>query len=269
MSDDLRSEYDTRYRGGYRGHLEGYEVARWEALRHFFKAGPGREEGRVSKVLDYGAGSGLFAPLWENLFPNAEISFCDISSVARDRFLEAHRSATYRVIEDGQAPFDDNTYDLVISIEVMEHVEKLLPYLCDVFRVLKPNGTFVWTTPCANLLSIEQIYAFLTSQRERSATGELRWKWEDVSHLRRMKSRDTARALMAVGFGCPVFRYRAHLFSFWATRGLKQLSEKRKERLMTLDYRWFRHLPNGASMIGKAIKPNVAGERGTFFRGEK
>ncbi len=265
MSDALKKEYDFRYQEGYRSTLEGYEVARWEALQHFFTKGPGKDARRASKILDYGAGSGLFAPLWKMLFPDAEISLCDISNVARDCYLRNNEGTSiYGVVEEGQAPFKDNTFDLVISIEVMEHVEKLRAYLSNIFRLLKPEGSFVWTTPCANLLSVEQIYASLTHQKERSATGELRWKWEDTGHLRRLTSREAAKALQATGFGHPIFRYRAHLFSFWASRGLKLLSERERERLMMLDYRLFRNLPNGASMIGKVTKPNGRSTQGSF-----
>ena len=130
-------------------------------------------------------------------------------------------------------------------------MEELSSFLSEIFRILKPGGSFVWTTPCANSLSVEHLYALMTRQQESSATGERRWKWEDSGHLRRLKSREAAEALERTGFERPVFRYRAHLFSFWATRGLKFLSEKGGAG-DDLDYRWLRALPNEASMIGKA-----------------
>jgi ubiquinone/menaquinone biosynthesis C-methylase UbiE len=255
MNDEFKKEYDSRYLGDYRSQLQGYEIARWDALQHFFSKGPGRTIRSISKVLDYGAGSGLFAPLWKKLFPQAEIMLCDISTVARDLYLKKEEGEKlYGIIEDGRAPFEDNTFDLVISIEVMEHVEKLSLYLTEIFRILKPKGAFVWTTPCSNSFSIEHIYALLNRQIEKSSSGELRWQWEDKGHLRRLKSHEVAKALEMAGFRNPIFRYRAHLFSFWATRGLKMLPERTREQLMILDYRWFRNIPNGASMIGMATK---------------
>lgn len=255
MSHDFKKEYDRRYLESYRNSIEGYEVARWEALQHFFTKGPGKTKNKKLRVLDYGAGSGLFVPLWRTLFPEAEISLCDISTVARERYRKKiDGEEVYGIIEKNKAPFANDAFDLVISIEVMEHVEKLETYLSEIKRILKPEGSFIWTTPCGNLLSIEQIYAFFAKKEERSSTGERRWKWEDTGHLRRLKSREAAEALEKAGFSKPVFRYRAHMFSFWATRGLKYLSEKERERVMTLDYRWFRMLPNGASMIGMATK---------------
>jgi SAM-dependent methyltransferase len=261
MNCELKKEYDRRYMERYRDSLEGYEVARWAALDHFFTRGPGRADKGAAKFLDYGAGSGLFVPLWSTLFPKAEICLCDISTVARDRYMRKGKGF-YGIISEGHAPFANNSFDLVVSIEVMEHVEKLAPFLSEIYRVLKPGGSFVWTTPCANLLSIEKIYACITRQEEKSATGELRWKWEDSGHLRRLTSREAAKALRKSGFRKPTFRYRAHLFSFWATRGLKRLSEWKREQTMSLDYRLFRILPNGASMIGRAQKPDSKAKNG-------
>ena len=61
---------------------------------------------------------------------------------------------------------------------------------------------------------------------------------------------------MNVGFESPDYRFRSHFLSFICTyfppkRRFKSL----RTRLMKLDYNLFRKIPNGASMIGAAIKP--------------
>ena len=49
---------------------------------------------------------------------------------------------------DGKTmPFDDNNFDCAIATEVLEHVPDTLHYLSEIHRVLKPNGTFFFTTP--------------------------------------------------------------------------------------------------------------------------
>ena len=53
MNEELKNEYDRRYRADYRSILQGYEVARWEALEHFFRRGPGRVALGASRFLDY------------------------------------------------------------------------------------------------------------------------------------------------------------------------------------------------------------------------
>ncbi len=44
-------------------------------------------------------------------------------------------------------PFEDASFDLVYSIEVIEHVESHHRFIAEAARVLKPGGWFVLTTP--------------------------------------------------------------------------------------------------------------------------
>jgi len=43
--------------------------------------------------------------------------------------------------------FDDHTFDGVVSVEVLEHVEEDDAFVANVARVLKPGGFFLMTTP--------------------------------------------------------------------------------------------------------------------------
>ena len=44
-------------------------------------------------------------------------------------------------------PFEDNVFDVIISSEVIEHVTDTYKAMRELFRVLKPGGTMVLTTP--------------------------------------------------------------------------------------------------------------------------
>ncbi|GIK40758.1 MAG: hypothetical protein BroJett011_45910 [Chloroflexota bacterium] len=255
MMGGLQELYNQRYTGDYREYLGGYEIARWAALAHFIPHIVAINTAKT--VLDYGAGNGLHVALWERLFPEASLHFCDISSVARDKFrLKYPKHAdTYRLVHDNQANFADNSFDTVVSVEVMEHVEDLPAYLQDIYRLLKPGGWFVWTTPCANKFSIEHVASYLTGKIEKTNEGYRRWQWEDPTHLRRLKSREIKALLEKIGYSEILFRFRAHLFSYVCTYWLPpDRFSAQKDKLMTWDYRLFRRLPNGASMLGSARK---------------
>lgn len=253
---ELGPLYDDLYARGYRSCLAGYELARWEALRHFLlrvtRAGAAR------RVLDYGAGSGAFVPLWQAVFPRAEFAFCDVSAVALEKLQSAYPEyrGRCRLVRGGRAEMEAESADVIISVEVLEHVEDLAGYAADIYRLLTPGGVFVWTTPCANPLSIEHLYNRLTRQIDPTPEGYRRWRWEDPTHLRRLTSGEAAVLLRRAGFTSVGFRYRAHLFSFVCTHTpARRLAAPVKDYLMRLDYGLFRRLPNGASMLGWARRP--------------
>jgi ubiquinone/menaquinone biosynthesis C-methylase UbiE len=251
---ETSSVYDQRYAGDYREHLSGYEIARWKAVRHFVTHVV--KPGEPGKVLDYGAGTGLHVGLWEILFPEAELWFCDISPVAKQKFGEKHprHADRYLIIGEDSGGLRDESFDVVTSIEVMEHVDDLNAYLRDIHRLLKPGGTFIWTTPCGNRFSIEHVFSLLTGKIERTPEGYRRWKWEDPTHVRRLKSAEADARLRENGFSDVCFRFRSHFFSFVCTYVPTRLFTDTRNKLMTLDYSLFRRLPNGASMVAAARK---------------
>ncbi len=246
--------YNERYYGDYREHLSGYEIARWKALEHFITHVLKLKSSE--EVLDYGAGSGLYVNLWEKVFPKAVLNFCDISPVAIEKLIAKYPRHTERcsLMSNDIANLGDNTFDVIVSVEVMEHVDNLALYLQDIYKLLKPGGYFIWTTPCANSLSIEHIYSLLTGKIERTSEGFRKWTWEDPTHLRRLKSIEIKRLLKQHGFSDVYFRFRSHFFSFFCTYLPTNRAQKLRDKLMTLDYSLFRNLPNGASMIGGAKK---------------
>lgn len=46
-------------------------------------------------------------------------------------------------------PFDGNSFDCVISFQVIEHIERDMDFVAEVNRVLRPGGRFIVTTPNA------------------------------------------------------------------------------------------------------------------------
>lgn len=250
----LREVYEERYAGDYRQELEGYEVARWKALEHYLLNVAKVSDAKL--VLDYGAGAGLHVDLWRQAFPQADLYGCDISSTAGEKCVAKypHLTGRYRRIDNDRVDFPDEMFDVILSIEVMEHVEDLEAYLREIYRLLKPGGKFIWTTPCGNFGSIDHLYSVLAGKTESARDDTRRFTWEDPTHLRRLKSGQARRFIQNAGFREAFFRYRAHLFSFLCTYVIRSRPYRLRHWLMTLDYRLFRLLPNASSMIGCATK---------------
>lgn len=250
-----KHNYEEYHLSNLRSNLNGFEIARWSALTHFVNHY--LSDKIPNTILDYGAGTGLHIDLWEKLFPTSNLYLCDISKAGKKKCLQDYPQYQnrYELVKNGRAEFENGKFDLITSVEVMEHVDNLDTYLMDIKRLLKPGGIFIWTTPCGNDYSIEHIYSHFTNQIVNTFEGYRKWAWEDPTHIRRLKSKEIEYKLSKVGFSDIQFRYRSHFFSFICTyMPPKKMFQNTRNQLMKLDYTLFRRFQNGASMIGFALK---------------
>jgi 2-polyprenyl-3-methyl-5-hydroxy-6-metoxy-1,4-benzoquinol methylase len=109
-------------------------------------------EQRGARVLDVGAGEGYFAQLARDR--GCEVEACDyqpqLFKVPGVRF---HKADLNEAI-----PLPDESFDCVVSIEVLEHVENHTRFMQELVRVTRKGGTIILTTP--NVLSIPSRWHF-------------------------------------------------------------------------------------------------------------
>jgi len=108
-----------------------------------------------SKVLDVGCGEGrhIFGSLHEYtdvycIGLDHDIHSLDRCKEGLEFFKELDSGAT--VFLQGSVyklPFEDNSFDLVICSEVLEHLEDYHAAIDEIYRVLKPEGTFLPSVP--------------------------------------------------------------------------------------------------------------------------
>jgi len=92
-----------------------------------------------AKVLDVGCGNGGIA----NAFADqAGIWGVDIEDKRRDGF-----PTNFSVVDSELLPFEGDTFDLVVSHHVIEHVEDQELHLSELHRVLRPDGLAYLATP--------------------------------------------------------------------------------------------------------------------------
>ena len=103
--------------------------------------------------------------------------------------LQSSCPAKFLSFDGRRAPFADSSFDLVFSFHVLEHVLDLPETLDDITRLVARNGRLCLVLPCGNDGSFEHAMAERTQGIVSSSTGELRFRFEDEAHLRRLKSR--------------------------------------------------------------------------------
>jgi SAM-dependent methyltransferase len=81
-------------------------------------------------------------------FPSSYQSIIDDPSVTWETLDRSPKPGlTYVATSDYDFPIADETYDVVLSGQVLEHVPKMWIWICEVARVCKPGGIVVTISP--------------------------------------------------------------------------------------------------------------------------
>jgi ubiquinone/menaquinone biosynthesis C-methylase UbiE len=117
------------------------------------------------RILEIACGRGGFS----RLLGSREASVCgaDFSAsavaIAKERLLGHPALAgrvTYVQADAQNMPFEENSFDIVISCETIEHVPDPRAAVREMYRVCKPGGTLYLTTPnYLNFMGLYLIYA--------------------------------------------------------------------------------------------------------------
>ncbi|MEQ8665497.1 MAG: class I SAM-dependent methyltransferase [Rhodospirillales bacterium] len=97
-------------------------------------------------VLDIGCGLGGLAMMLVREFDCGQVTAIDIESdlIARARSAVAAAGLQNRVaarcIEPGKLPFDDASFDIAVTKDVVCHVENKAAIFAEIRRILKPGG---------------------------------------------------------------------------------------------------------------------------------
>jgi SAM-dependent methyltransferase len=252
---DQKGFYDARYdTGNYMtGFTDLYEACRVITVRQELAELRAQSP---AKMLDYGCGEGRYIPLVQEVFPNAKITGCDVSASAVER-AAAQYPGTFLEMDDEHAPVADASADMVLSVEVLEHVADVRLAVSEIGRIVRPGGVALLTTPCANRWSLEWIFNRLRGGLQDTADGYGRFATDEPGHLRRLRSEDLRELLVEAGMTVDHFSFRAHFFTLLCAHPLVKriLPLRWRVRLSMIDWRLWRKRRNGATMLVVARKP--------------
>lgn len=109
----------------------------------------------TGRVLDVGAGSGELAKKMAAL--GYETAACDCMTLAQ---WMSHSGGDYTPCDLNEGlPYPDESFDYVVCLEVIEHMENPLAFCRELKRVLRQGGRLFISTP--NILSLRSRIKFL------------------------------------------------------------------------------------------------------------
>lgn len=142
------------------------------------------------QVLDVGTGTGRLAVEFAKLVPGVKVVGLDLSEVALQLAQENIPSGdvslrvSFKMGNAEDIPFEDDTFDLVISSNTLHLVKNPVRMFNEVHRVLKPQGRFLISDLRRSWLGVltEHIRACYTPQEVRDLLSQSRlrdWTIQD------------------------------------------------------------------------------------------
>jgi ubiquinone/menaquinone biosynthesis C-methylase UbiE len=129
------------------GHIRSY-VSNYQSGRRKYKIkviSRFLNDIRGESVLDIGIGSGFFTRLC--IQKGARVFSTDFA----DPIIEyhGHENPDFRLIQGNaeELPFRDSSFDLILALDVLEHLHMPLVFLRELNRVLKSGGRIILSTP--------------------------------------------------------------------------------------------------------------------------
>jgi len=124
---------------------------------------------KYNRLLEVGMGSGIFLP---ELAKHCDTLYaCDI----HNNFNHIHKLCEYHKIENynisnqdiKSTDFEDNYFDVIIAVSVLEYIHDLQDALGEIKRILKRDGILITITPMENKF-LEWIISLYTDKATKS-----------------------------------------------------------------------------------------------------
>jgi SAM-dependent methyltransferase len=172
----------------------------------------------AGEALDFGCGQGVMTGvLRQALGPGWKIYGSDISSVAVANARQRFPDCTFFTADD--PAFAGKRFDFLFTHHVLEHVAVLSDIAAAIDVRLKPRAAMLHILPCGNEGSLEHQVARLRRDGIDPKLGN-RFFFEDVGHLRRLRSNELEALFRPHGFRLTsaAFRNQYHGALDWMTQ---------------------------------------------------
>lgn len=122
----------------------------WEGRRQILRQSISQSK-KVLKILDIGCGTGETLTFLKNYLPKSQLFGIDSSSDAI-RYTKSRGHKNIQKVDAGKLPFKKDSFDYILLLDVIEHIEDDTSILVEAKRVLKKNGKIIITTPALQFI---------------------------------------------------------------------------------------------------------------------
>jgi 2-polyprenyl-3-methyl-5-hydroxy-6-metoxy-1,4-benzoquinol methylase len=194
---------------------------------------------RASRILDIGAGAGGTIGWLKSIYPAAETTAVELNPELRDDLKRNSDVVLIGAIEECLSELEGATFDLIVMLDVLEHLHDSTATLKKICMLLEPEGHVIVSVPNVAHLSVSIPLLFRRDFTYRDA-GIL-----DRTHLRFFVE-DTAVKLLNDS-------------NLIVTKGLASGSRGRKARIInSITFGSLRHhLTKQYIMLGELIRPGI------------
>ncbi|NLZ24528.1 class I SAM-dependent methyltransferase [Candidatus Dojkabacteria bacterium] len=99
----------------------------------------------IKNLIEIGAGEGYWSAKLAAFFPNSKLISSDISNIEypiRKEYLKKYTNVLVKQDDATKLKYKENEFDLVICLEVLEHIPNAEKALSEIFRINKKFGLF-------------------------------------------------------------------------------------------------------------------------------
>jgi len=187
-----------------------------------------KEIGSVERILDIGCGDGKVAEQLKKLGLSQGIYGVDMDekllNKAKEKGIEVYRVD----LENEKLPFPDNFFDVVLCIDVIEHIVNIYHLLSEIKRVLKSNGFLIVSTP--NVRFIYHIIRLILGYGPKTSFNPSEYYGADLydgGHVHYFTIKDLRNLLIRYGFKLLEVRGTYNV-GLYVVRGLSKFASKTK-----------------------------------------
>lgn len=147
------------------------------------------------KILDLGAGAGLVSNFFKK--KGYEVYAIEWTNAGVARLIERGIKAEQKDIEDLPYSYDNNYFDEVFWGDNIEHLFFPEKVTKEIYRILKPGGRLVLSTPNHGWI-INRLYYFILGVPRRTEGHKTNiWEWQ---HIRYFNKQEMYKFLQHCGF---------------------------------------------------------------------